>query len=327
MFVFLVRDLGIPKHAHSFRTRLDLTPSSMMYLYLTNVINYPNITISRRISEMETSFFVMMFVLLRAEPIMAAVPCGNCGKTPVPFPLSTGPKCGDQAYKIRCTAGTLWFDALYNSSYAITSVNPQAQTMTVLPAPTMPKTCTSSDLRSQGIQLDQNLPFNITASNTILLLNCTDNMLHLQVPINCSSTCVCHAYIDSTRGLAPCKKPKLCCIFRTGGSQNEYMIRVHSQGCMAYQSFVNLNPALPLDKWPQPGLELMWDTPIEPACKTELDCRELPFSLCVPDPVNAGQKRCFCKAGRYWDATTGYCQSKYSDPCLLISANTPCHSL
>nr|GMD01444.1 wall-associated receptor kinase-like 20 [Ipomoea batatas] len=262
-------------------------------------------------SKMETSFFffTMFALILRIVPTaMAAQPCGNCGETPVPFPLSTGPKCGDQAYKIRCASGTLWFDALHNASYAITSINPQAQTMTVAPAPTVRGTCVSSDLGSEGIQLDQNLPFNITASNTVLLLNCTENMLHLQVPINCSSKCVCHGYIEGTSGLAPCKKGRLCCIFRTGGSQNEYMIRVHSQGCMAYQSFVNLNPALPLGKWPRPGLELMWDTPVEPACKTELDCRELPFSLCLPDPGNGGQKRCFCKAGRYWDATTGYCQ-------------------
>ncbi|XP_031095830.1 wall-associated receptor kinase-like 20 [Ipomoea triloba] len=262
-------------------------------------------------SKMESSFFffTMFALILRIVPTpMAALPCGNCGETPVPFPLSTGPKCGDQAYKIRCASGTLWFDALHNASYAITSINPQAQTMTVAPAPTVRGTCVSSDLGSEGIQLDQNLPFNITASNTVLLLNCTENMLHLQVPINCSSKCVCHGYIDGTSGLAPCKKGRLCCIFRTGGSQNEYMIRVHSQGCMAYQSFVNLNPALPLGKWPRPGLELMWDTPVEPSCKTELDCRELPFSLCLPDPGNGGQKRCFCKAGRYWDATTGYCQ-------------------
>nr|GLL26882.1 wall-associated receptor kinase-like 20 [Ipomoea trifida] len=262
-------------------------------------------------SKMETSFFffTMFALILRTvQTAMAALPCGNCGETPVPFPLSTGPKCGDQAYKIRCASGTLWFDALHNASYAITSINPQAQTMTVAPAPTVRGTCVSSDLGSEGIQLDQNLPFNITASNTVLLLNCTDNMLHLQVPINCSSKCVCHDYVEGTSGLAPCKKGRLCCIFRTGGSQNEYMIRVHSQGCMAYQSFVNLNPALPLGKWPRPGLELMWDTPVEPACKTELDCRELPFSLCLPDPGNGGQKRCFCKAGRFWDATTGYCQ-------------------
>ncbi|XP_055811659.1 wall-associated receptor kinase-like 20 [Solanum dulcamara] len=233
--------------------------------------------------------------------------CDNCGKNPVPYPLSTGPNCGDPSYKVRCNTGTLWFDTMQNSSYVITSITPQIQRIVVKPPIPYPNTCLSSDFRSEGIQLDPNLPFNITASNTILLLNCTDYMLHLQAPINCSLSCVCHPYVEKNLEWATCRKQSLCCTFRTGGSQNEYMIRVHSQGCMAYQSFVGLDISLPIEKWPQPGLELMWQIPDPPICKKQVDCDVLQYSRCLVDPKNDGKKRCFCKSGHYWDAQ-GYCQ-------------------
>ncbi|CAN4107180.1 unnamed protein product [Withania somnifera] len=250
--------------------------------------------------------------------------CNNCGKTPVPYPLSTGPDCGDPSYKVRCNAaGTLWFDTTQNSSYVITSITPQIQRLVVKPPTSYPNTCISSDLPSEGIQLDPNLPFNITASNTILLLNCTDNMLHLQVPINCSSSCICHPYAEKTTEWAACRKQSLCCTFRTGGSQNEYRIRVHSQGCMAYQSFVGLDTSLPIAKWPQPGLELMWQIPDPPACKKEVDCDVLKHSRCLADPKNAGTKRCFCKAGHYWDAQ-GSCQKcRHGTACKIRKHKTP----
>ncbi|KAK4478537.1 hypothetical protein RD792_014018 [Penstemon davidsonii] len=236
--------------------------------------------------------------------------CGSCGKTPVPYPLSTGPNCGDQAYKIRCNqnTSTLYFDSKTGTPYMITSMKPNAQRMVIRPPNVMPNTCFSEDFKTEGFSIDESLPFNITSSNTILLMNCTDNMLHLQVPINCSSNCLCHTYINNTPSAAACKSAPLCCSFRTGGSQNAYVIRVHLNGCMGYQSYVNMDPGLPFSKWPAPGLELMWVTPPEPPCNKNLDCRDLPLSKCSPDPANSGQKRCFCKKGRYWDPATGYCQ-------------------
>ncbi|XP_049386325.1 wall-associated receptor kinase-like 20 [Solanum stenotomum] len=249
--------------------------------------------------------------------------CDNCGKIPVPYPLSTGPNCGDPLYKLRCNASTLWFDTMKNSSYVISSVTPQIQRLVIKPPTSYPNTCLSSDFRSEGIQLDPNLPFNITASNTILLLNCTDYMLHLQAPINCSSSCVCHPYVEKKLEWAACRKQSLCCTFRTGGSQNEYMIRVHSQGCMAYQSFVGLDSSLPIEKWPQPGLELMWQIPDPPICKKEVDCDVLKYSRCLVDPKNVGKKRCFCKSGHYWDAQ-GYCQKcRHGTACKIRRNKAP----
>ncbi|KAL3826030.1 hypothetical protein ACJIZ3_022059 [Penstemon smallii] len=229
--------------------------------------------------------------------------CGSCGKTPVPYPFSTGPNCGDQAYKIRCdqNTNTLYFNSKTDTSYMITSMNPNAQRMVIRPPDVMPNTCFSEDFKTEGFSIDESLPFNITSSNTVLLMNCTDNMLHFN--------CLCHTYINNTPSAAACKSPPLCCSFRTGGSQNAYVIRVHLNGCMGYQSYVNMDPGLPFSKWPAPGLELMWVAPPEPPCNKNLDCRDLPLSKCSRDPANSGQKRCFCKKGRYWDPATGYCQS------------------
>ncbi|KAK0585114.1 hypothetical protein LWI29_023575 [Acer saccharum] len=246
--------------------------------------------------------------LTRTTSTSAMARCGNCGRTPVPYPLSTAPNCGDQSYKIRCTGGTLWFDAMNGSSYTITSINSLTQRIVIQPASLARDACVASDMRTQGIQLDDNLPFNITSSNTILLLNCSDAMLNLQAPINCSSNCVCHSYIKDN---APaCMRSSLCCMFRTGGSQTSYVVRVDGGGCAAYQSFVNLDSKwAPAKKWPDPGLELEWELPQEPVCKVPVDCKDLLHSNCLADPETWGQKRCFCKSGFKWDPIDGLCQS------------------
>ncbi|CAI9783283.1 unnamed protein product [Fraxinus pennsylvanica] len=274
--------------------------------------------------ETPTFLLVTLLLVLYAERARAAIRCGYCGKTLVAYPLSTRPDCGDQDYKVRCIASSLWFESMSGAHYLITSINPQAQRMIIQPPSVYPGTCLSQDFQSQGIQLDDSRPFNITASNTILLLNCTDNMLHLQVPINCSSNCLCHTYINSTPVAAACNRVTLCCSFRTGGSQNAYIIRVHPNGCMAYQSYVNLDSSLSFAKWPAPGLELMWATPPEPICKTQIDCRDLPFSKCSPDPADGRQKRCFWKKGRYWDPATGYCRKcRHGTGCKYHKNKTP----
>ncbi|CDP06572.1 unnamed protein product [Coffea canephora] len=149
----------------------------------------------------------------------------------------------------------------------VTSIDPQNQRMIIRPPSFIPSTCLSTDLNSEGIHLA--LPFNITSSNTVLLLNCTDR-----------------------------------------GSQTAHFVRVHEGGCLAYQSFVNLDPSLPVADWPAPGMELMWVTPKEPPCKSDVDCVQLPYSRCLaPDRANVSQKRCVCTTGRYWDSSSGYCES------------------
>ncbi|KAE8666204.1 Wall-associated receptor kinase-like 15 [Hibiscus syriacus] len=224
----------------------------------------------------------------------------------VPYPLSTGPNCGDQAYKILCIAGALWFDAM-KGSYKIISINPMTQRIVLRPPSLLDDSCISRDISTQGIQLDDDLLFNITSSNTILLLNCTNAILNLQAPINCTATSICHNYIKENA--EACMRSPLCCVFKTGGSQTAYVLRVHDGGCLAYQSFVNIETVNPPNKWPQPGLEIEWALPQEPVCKTPVDCNNLFHSMCLADPANVGTTRCFCTKGFKWDPLNGLCQS------------------
>jgi hypothetical protein len=119
----------------------------------------------------------------------------------------------------------------------------------------------------------------------------------LQAPIDCSPTSLCYSYIKNNA--SPCSKAPLCCTFRTDGSQTAYTIRINGGGCLAYQSFVGLNPNKevppPGKKWPDTGLELQWALPKEPVCKTDVDCNLLlGKSKCLPDPTSLGLKRCSC---------------------------------
>ncbi|KDP24560.1 hypothetical protein JCGZ_25124 [Jatropha curcas] len=193
----------------------------------------------------------LMFSLLSTySPSTIAVRCcGDCGRTLVPYPLSTGPDCGDQNYKIRCTSGTLWFDTL------------------------------------------------------------NESMLHLKPPIDCSPASICHAYTKDKAGA--CVNAPLCCAFRTSGLQSSgYGIKVLGRECAAYQSFVNLDlKMVAVHKWPEPGVEIEWVLPLEPVCKTPVDCKGLLYSKCLTDPTKFGEKRCFCDAGFKWDPVNGLCQN------------------
>ncbi|KAH9766848.1 protein kinase domain-containing protein [Citrus sinensis] len=236
---------------------------------------------------------------------LSAIRCPNCGTTPVPYPLSTSSSCGDQDYKIRCdSSGNLHFDTL-NNSYPITAINPSSQRLVIKPSSLLPNTCITSDLMSQGIRLNDSLPFNITSSNTIMYMNCTPTLL--SSPLNCTSSSLCHVYINGTSNAAPCEDG-ICCTFRAGGSSTSYMIRVRQSGCRAYTSFVNLNPNLPLNRWGEPGLELQWLSPREPVCGSQSDCDR--NSTCGPDARESGVRRCFCMSGLLWDPIKGVCAEK-----------------
>ncbi|KAM7265791.1 hypothetical protein ACFE04_003474 [Oxalis oulophora] len=241
--------------------------------------------------------------------------CPNCGLIPVPYPLSTGLDCGEQSYKIRCNAAarTLWFDALDGSSYLITSINAISQRLIIRPPGLKPNACISTDFYSQGLELDDNLPFNISSSNTVIVMNCTNDVLK-QAAFNCSTSSMCHAYINyNVATKLNCGGFSSCCLFKTGGSANEYIIRNRAERCSAYQSFVNLNVELPVSKWPEPGVEIEWASPLGPVCKSQGDCnRNLENSACLKDPDNDGQSRCFCNIGFRWDSIHGICQRNAS---------------
>ncbi|XP_057431559.1 wall-associated receptor kinase-like 20 isoform X2 [Lotus japonicus] len=250
---------------------------------------------------------LLLQLLTCASPAKsAATPCPPCGNTTVPFPLSTAATCGDPLYKIRCatSSGTLMFDTV-NTSYPIESINPRTQRFVIQPASLVPGTCVSTDKVHEGIHLNNTLPFNITSSNTIVYLNCTLTLL--QSPLNCSSASACHAYINATASAAACQSGPLCCTYRTGGSSNSYQIRVRDSGCRAYSSFVNLDPGLPANRWPRPGLEIQWVSPKETVCGSQVDC-DAATSTCGPDSSSVnGIKRCFCNSGLVWDPIQGVC--------------------
>ncbi|XP_057979916.1 wall-associated receptor kinase-like 20 [Malania oleifera] len=245
-------------------------------------------------------------LLLCAWCATAAKPCGNCGTTPVPYPLSSGPDCGDQSYKIRCEFGVLRFDTL-NSSYAIKSISPQVQKLVIQPASFAGDTCVTTDLPSHGVQLNASLPFNITSENTIFYLNCTVTLF--SSPLNCTPTSLCHVYVNNTRDGAVCKDAPICCTFKTGGSATSYSIRIRNSGCSAYRSFVNLDASVPVSRWSEPGVEIQWMPPREPVCASQADCDDGSGSnsTCGPDPIMAGISRCFCNRGLQWDPVRGLC--------------------
>lgn len=236
-----------------------------------------------------------------AVPSFSLPACPTCGSTPVPYPLSTAPTCGDPAYKIRCSGGALLFDSS-NNTYSITSISPSTQRLTIAPPSLRPDTCIAADLPSNGLQLNSSAPFNITSSNTIFYLNCSNSIL--SSPLNCTSTSLCHVYSNASSAGSPCRGIP-CCAFRAGGSTTAYRIRVREEGCRAYRSFVNLDPGLPVDRWPQPAVELLWLLPPEPTCAAQGDCGS--GSTCGPDRNANGVSRCFCNSGLEWDPVNGLC--------------------
>ncbi|KAK4270365.1 hypothetical protein QN277_023407 [Acacia crassicarpa] len=236
--------------------------------------------------------------------------CPDCGHTQIPFPLSTNPDCGDPSYKFRCHNGTLWFDTVKGSSYMITTINPQAQRFVIRPPGlAVQGTCVSSDFQNQGMWLDANAPFNITTSNTVVYMNCSEEVLTLLW--NCSSSSICHSYVKA-RAAGACGSSPICCTVKTGGSVTEYRIRVRKERCAAYVSFPNLDESAPVSEWPEPGVEIEWELPQEPVCKVPADCGGLENSACSPWPVPAamgGVKKCLCNSGFQWDPVNGTCQS------------------
>ncbi|KAK8671787.1 hypothetical protein V6N13_038372 [Hibiscus sabdariffa] len=233
---------------------------------------------------------------------LAAIRCPDCGSTAIPYLLSTGPTCGDQNYKIRCDGGSLVFDTL-NNSYPITSINSLSQRLVIQPASLVPNTCVTTDLPFGGVLLNSSLPFNITSSNTVMFLNCTNSIL--QSPLSCSATGLCHAYVNESSRATACEAAPICCTFVAGGGATAHAIRARETGCRAYTSFVNLQSSLPVNRWPEPGMELQWISPPEPICGTQADCDG--NSTCGTDPNSNGVRRCFCNSGLFWDPIQGVC--------------------
>ncbi|KAI9112323.1 hypothetical protein K1719_016846 [Acacia pycnantha] len=257
-----------------------------------------------------TNLYLLLLLSFSTSLVISFSHCPDCGHTQVPFPLSTNPHCGDPSYKVRCHNGALWFDTVKGSSYMITTINPQAQRLLIQPPGLAAHgTCISSDFQNQGMWLDANAPFNITTSNTVVYMNCSEEVFTLLW--NCSSSSICHSYVKA-RAAGACGSSPICCTVKTGGSVTEYRIRVRKERCAAYVSFPNLDESAPVSEWPEPGVEIEWELPQEPVCKVPADCGGLANSACSPSPVPAamgGVRKCLCDSSFQWDPVNGTCQN------------------
>ncbi|KAL1195864.1 Wall-associated receptor kinase-like 15 [Cardamine amara subsp. amara] len=194
-------------------------------------------------------------------------------------PNSTGLDCGDPNYKIRCdTHGSLWFDTLNGSTNPIITIDPLGQRLVLRPPGFEPNACVSVDIKYHGIQLDPNLPFNVSSSNTVIIMNCTKDGLdaYSSQGLNCSDNSLCHKFLNENpeaRGKCRGVSSSCCC------------------------------------KWGEPTVEILWEAPREPVCKIPGDCMDLVNSDCSDDSTNLGQqKRCFCKKGFRWDSVNAVCE-------------------
>lgn len=260
-------------------------------------------------SSFNFSYAFLLSLFLGHHYAFSQKTCPNCGSVQVPYPLSTEPNCGDPNYILRCDPHShkLYFDTLNGSSYLVLKIMSSIQRMVVQPSPWLPPgtSCVTQDMPvSNGLWLNQSLPFNITSSNTVFLLNCSPRLL--VSPLNCTSSSLCHLYLKSSGHVDTKRVPECasglhpCCTFLAGGVPSAYKIRLHSSGCKAFRSILHLDEDKPANQWEE-GLEIQWTPPPEPICKTQRDCSG--DSKCSPRPAG----RCLCNGGHHWDPFVATC--------------------
>ncbi|KAJ1418893.1 Serine/threonine-protein kinase, active site [Sesbania bispinosa] len=174
------------------------------------------------------------------------------------------------------------------------------QRLVVQPSPWLPGSCVTQDMPvSNGIWLNQSLPFNITSSNTVFLFNCSPRLL--VSPLNCTSSSICHHYLESSghvdtkRALECASDLHPCCTFVAGGVPSAYKIRLHNSGCKAFRSILHLDQQKPANQWEE-GLEIQWTPPPEPVCMTQRDCSG--DSKCSPAVLAIITKYCKLSSNR-----------------------------
>ncbi|PIN21864.1 hypothetical protein CDL12_05433 [Handroanthus impetiginosus] len=197
---------------------------------------------------------LLFFTLLSLTNALPPNECPKCGTMEVPYPLSTSQTCGNPNYKLICNNGILQFPSADNLVYKILSINPTTMTLIIEPSHINQNNCQSSDLGSNGFRIDETSPFNISKRNTVMLFNCSNNIL--LSPLNCSSTSPCRQFEDQAYG---CENT-LCCSYLKDSSMTSHRIRIRAGGCSAYTSVVDLKPKESVDAW-NFGIELQWMPP------------------------------------------------------------------
>lgn len=200
---------------------------------------------------------IVMFPSLLTTVGLAAT-CSKCGDMEVPYPLSTNDNCGDSRYKIYCNNNILEFLSDQGIYYKIQSINPSAYRLVITPPAILSDSCSSSDLTVGGFRVDDSSPFNISTRNTVMLLNCSDNIL--LSPLNCSSNSLCRQFEEKVGEGKVCRNT-LCCTFLKDASITAHRIKVRVGGCSAYTSVVDINPTDTPQSWKY-GIELQWLPPV-----------------------------------------------------------------
>ncbi|TXG65199.1 hypothetical protein EZV62_006474 [Acer yangbiense] len=172
-------------------------------------------------------FFIL--TLVTYTYVSAHDACPKCGSMEVPCPLSTNDNCGDPRYRVLCNNDILQFESAVGFHYKII----------------------------RGLKLDDNSPFNISTHNTVMLFNCTENIL--LSPLNCSSNSFCRHYEEKVKEGNGCRGT-LCCHFLKDSAMTAHRIRVRVGGCTAYTSVVDLKSGDDIDSWNY-GIELQWMPP------------------------------------------------------------------
>ncbi|XP_077244231.1 G-type lectin S-receptor-like serine/threonine-protein kinase At4g03230 isoform X2 [Tasmannia lanceolata] len=220
--------------------------------------------------------------------------CQNCGTNIIPYPLSTGPNCGDPTYRsFQCDINTskLHFNAPDGYSYAVKNINPKTRRFVIQLNDT--SFCWKPGFQRNDLHLNDSLPFNLTNSNTVLLLNCSTPPP--SPTFNCSSSSVCRKYTEK----ATCFDQRRCCSYAVGGSSTTtHVLGISGYNCIAYTSIVKVNLSQPVSSW-QEAVEIEWSPPQEPICNTSEDCEAWPHSNCSLDKT--GRKMCICNQNFRWD--------------------------
>ncbi|CAI9781736.1 unnamed protein product [Fraxinus pennsylvanica] len=209
-----------------------------------------------------TLHFLLLFSVLI---FVSSLPeCPKCGNMDVPYPLSTDKNCGNPMYKIHCNNGTLQFSSAADQEflYKILSINPNEHKLVISPPLIQKNTCQSPDLSLGGFKIDENSPFNISSHNTVMLFNCSENIL--LSPLNCSSKSQCRQFEERVVQGNGCRNT-LCCSFLKDSAMTSHRIRLRTGGCTAYTSVINLKPGdIAVDAWNY-GIQLQWLPPPVPA--------------------------------------------------------------
>ncbi|XP_054812243.1 G-type lectin S-receptor-like serine/threonine-protein kinase At4g03230 isoform X2 [Prosopis cineraria] len=155
--------------------------------------------------------------------------CRTCGTNFIPYPLSTGARCGDPMYlSFHCnvTTGELSFETP-GGAYQVISITPETQKFMIRSRDIID--CEGQSLRDKLLRPNQSSPFHLTGR--------------------------CNAEPSTLNPIAPAK---------LGGE-----------------------------------IEMSWDPPLEPLCRSFSDCKDWPNSIC--NTSRDGEKRCLCKTNFLWD--------------------------